>query len=164
MPHADYLTEVCNPGNRQTTVSKVVQAIRESKLQFDCIAVRGVSGLGFGAVIAHQLEKSLAIVRKSKRGTHSWHMVEAVECVERYLIVDDLIDSGTTVKDIVKKMKKEFPEAKLVGCYLYHDHDYKSFYDMQRALARNVPSFKINSDDPVFHYTPVDHSIATMSA
>lgn len=58
----------------------------------------------------------LICVRKDK--AHTCKKVEGAIGVERYLIVDDFICSGKTIKKIISALK-----GKPVGILLYNDYD-----------------------------------------
>lgn len=80
--------------------------------------MRGVSGMLVGAPLAYELGKPIVIVRKSD-GSHSGHSVEGPTCVGRYAIIDDLVDSGDTLREIVAKVKEHDADARCVSVMLY---------------------------------------------
>ena len=91
-------------GNLHEFVDKVVEVIRVRKLEFDFVAVKGISGLTIGPVVAYLLGKGLCVI--NSEDTPSPH--RKLECIvlrpgsgtQRYIIVDDFVDSGRTVKYI----------------------------------------------------------------
>jgi adenine/guanine phosphoribosyltransferase-like PRPP-binding protein len=121
-----YLESLLNPQVRKDTVKRVTKILKEfDKVRpFDAIAVSGMSGALIGSTIADRLGKGIIVVRKEDdTSTHSWYKVEGAIC-ERYIIIDDLIASGKTVRRIIDQIKKEqYQDAKCVGIYLYYDRE-----------------------------------------
>jgi adenine/guanine phosphoribosyltransferase-like PRPP-binding protein len=90
---------------------------------FDTIVCTGISGVVFAPALAKKMGRKIAIVRKARDGTHSSNKVEA-DCFDdefgNYIIVDDLISSGNTVKRITKAITKHTRgKGRCVGVYLY---------------------------------------------
>lgn len=90
-----------------------------SKIKFDAIAYTGASGSLIAPALAFRMNRGLILVRKEKN-THSGSKVEGHIDVERYIIVDDFVTSGKTVKRIAREVKAHCYQAKLVGVYEYH--------------------------------------------
>lgn len=103
-----------------TTITKAVKKIRLSGVKFDSFAARGVSGLVFGAKLAHVMRKNLVVVRKPNESAHSDVMVEGLK-PSRYVFVDDFVNTGATKCAVVEGIKARHPSAQLVGVYLYLD-------------------------------------------
>lgn len=100
---------------------------------FNAIAVCGHSSLILGSLVAYRMKLPLLAVRKD-RDDHcadSSRVNGAFPRNCRFLILDDLISSGDTVKGIAKavykvadevgKRQKKVYEAECVGALLYHD-------------------------------------------
>ena len=71
--------------------------------------------------LALRLKKEFIFVRKDfdvNTGSHSYRQVEGHKSVKRYVIIDDLICTGNTLKEIVKHIHKFAPEAKCIGVLL----------------------------------------------
>lgn len=121
---SDYMT-VGFGKNRKSILDK---AVRELKLvmrshPFTAIAFRGVSGALFAPSIADKLKVGLIAIRKETENCHSSCLIEGLTNVE-YIIVDDFISSGDTVKTIVNTIKKKdsHKSCKCVGYYMWHPH------------------------------------------
>ena len=84
---------------------------------YDSIACCGTSGLMVVPQIAELLKKNIIVVRKKKDG-YSDFLVEGPSS-KCYIIIDDLICSGNTIKHIIKNIKSETPRSKCVGVYCY---------------------------------------------
>ncbi len=96
---------------------------------FDSIAVAGSSGAVPGAILAIALQVPLIFVRKRDDNGHG----ATVECMGRhyakkYIILDDFICSGGTVRRIYTQIQKEAArqnciQPECVGVYLYDQTD-----------------------------------------
>lgn len=83
--------------------------INNSRVKFDAIAFRGLSGALVAPSIAIMMNKHLLAVRKTGDTDHSKYRVEGyMGCP--YIIVDDLIESGETMETIIDAVGS-FPEA-----------------------------------------------------
>ena len=89
-----------------------------SKVDFDSIVVRGHSGMLIAPIIAHLLNKPIAFVRKKNESTHSSMSIEGI-VLDKYIIIDDFIDTGATIKEIDITTRRVHSKAQLVGVYLY---------------------------------------------
>lgn len=120
-----HLMNGLHPESRKNTINKIVKVLKKliaEGLQFEAIAVRGVSGLILGMPVADKLKKNIIIVRTHK-GAHTQEMIEGTKD-GRYIIVDDFISTGKTVWVIVNSIKYSFcPEAECVG-FINHDAEW----------------------------------------
>lgn len=119
---------VLQPEKRQKFLRKAKAIFRATKPDFDTIAFSGMSGAVFAPMLAHYLKKELIMVRKgadlASKG-HSAFNVEGYQAVKRYIIVDDLVSTGTTVKYIHDQIKNGFTDtARCVGVYCYLADEY----------------------------------------
>lgn len=105
-----------------SAVSGAVRKIRQSRIEFDSFAVRGVSGMVFGAKLSHVMQKNLIVVRKTVDGSHATRMVEGYEPY-RYLFLDDFIGMGITRRKVQDHILEAYPAAKMIGSYLYLDDE-----------------------------------------
>lgn len=109
---------VLNHKYRNKIIIKSVCALRKISEDFDSIACCGVSGLLVVSQVAELLDKHIVIVRKKDDNCYSKYSTEGVAPF-RYIILDDLICSGNTVKHIKRTLKKEYPRSMCVGAYCY---------------------------------------------
>jgi hypoxanthine phosphoribosyltransferase len=107
---------------RQQTAENLARKIRAQKLKFDAIAFTGLSGALIAPLVADKLKKPIIAVRKEKT-THSDCFVEGCFSGKKYIIVDDQISTGATIKSIKDKIKKDplFRQYKLEAIFLYND-------------------------------------------
>lgn len=123
---ASHTCHVLNHKTRNKIIIKAVCNLRRITKDFDSIACCGASGSMVVPQIAELLNKNIILVRKGEK-CYSEHMVEGVAPF-RYIIVDDLICSGSTVRNIKNKIKNEYSRAICVGiyCYLPDETAYKA--------------------------------------
>jgi orotate phosphoribosyltransferase len=97
---------------------KLIKAYRK-KHPFDAIAFTGSSGAALAFPLSFFLEIPLIHVRKDDKN-HYGKPIEGTVSSKKYLIVDDLIASGASIRKIVKTIDKEYKhKAKPVAIYLY---------------------------------------------
>jgi len=122
---ASHLTMMLTPDRAKYTVRQVIKMIKDRGLEFDAIACRGVSGLLIAPIVAMRLNKSLIVVRKGE-DTHSMYTVEGDHGARRYLILDDFIDQGDTVREIASEIYATNRLARCVGFIAYKRLSYKN--------------------------------------
>ena len=114
---AAHTSKILNHKYRNGVIIKAICSLRKIEQDFDSIACCGVSGLMVVPQIAEILNKNIIVVRKDER-RYSEFFLEGVS-PSRYVIVDDLICSGSTVKRIVNYIHDDVPRAKCIGAYFY---------------------------------------------
>ena len=135
--HANYLRNVINSVTRLDVVAKARRRLRRER--FDTIAVRGVSGISIGAILAHGLKKELAVVRKEMNPLHTDNVVESPQAVVRYVIVDDFSSSGETLYHITRNMRTSHPNALCVGLLQYNRIDlFKEAEDVEDMVKNFI--------------------------
>lgn len=116
----DYLGEVYS----KKYLKVLPQAVKEvrslrRKLGFDAIAFTGSSGAALAFPLSFLLELPLIHVRKG-RSHYYGGAIEGTISSKRYLIVDDFIESGSTIRRIIRKIDSALNnQAQPVGVYLY---------------------------------------------
>lgn len=104
------------PDSLRRVLPNIIRVL--SYYSFDAIAFRGLSGSLVAPIVAHMMDKTLLAVRKGEQ-CHSVHMVEGDHNARRYVILDDFISSGTTVREILKWVGREIPHARCIGALEY---------------------------------------------
>jgi len=128
----EYLSKVYYNDRFIRTIKKSLARVKEfqKSVKFDAIAFTGTSGAALAYILSYTLKKPLICVRK-RDNSHSSMNIEGCVSAKSYIIVDDFIDSGRTVKNIMNKIGKRMPEAKPVAIFLYDDWGYKrTFLDI----------------------------------
>jgi len=114
---AAHTSRILNHKYRNRIVMTTYSYLNKLNIEYDSIACCGTSGLMVVPQIAELLNKNIIVVRKKKDG-YSDFMVEGA-ATNNYIIIDDLICSGGTVKHIIKNIRRETPRSKCVGVYCY---------------------------------------------
>ena len=115
---ASHTCHVLNHKTRNSIIVKAVCNLRKISNEFDSIACCGVSGLVVVPQIAELLNKHIVIIRKPDEKCYSDFPMEGVTPF-RYVIVDDLICSGSTIKHIKNTIYEDCPKAQCIGAYFY---------------------------------------------
>jgi adenine/guanine phosphoribosyltransferase-like PRPP-binding protein len=142
---ASHTCHVLNHKVRNKIIIKAVCDLRKISKDFDSIACCGVSGLMVVPQIAEILNKNILVVRKDER-RYSDFTTEGVAPF-RYVVIDDLICSGKTIKHITDTIKEEYPRARALGvyCYLPEECGYPADYEGSKLCERDLglPLLKI---------------------
>lgn len=137
---------------RRETVRDMVALVKNSGIKFDFVAFRGTSGALIAPCVAERLRKPFVMVRK-KDGSHAHYEVEIPMVLTEkseplnYIVIDDLVSTGDTVKEIEKKLNNEVKERHLAlpptlkGVFLYQPSLWTSLDGVRRIL--NVPIYAL---------------------
>lgn len=111
MNHSSYLRLVFDNGLYRGAIANVIKQVRKEK-DIEAIAMRGISGYAVGFPVAFKCNLRTIVVRKtiSGRYTHADCPVETCGWNSRphnYVIVDDFVSSGKTVRHMCRQIKKE---------------------------------------------------------
>lgn len=120
---SDYLSTVLCPSSIKTVVDGCCKRLKPHAAKFQAIAFRGMSGCLVAPWVAAKLKKHMLMVRKGK--SHSTNLVEGELTVDSYIILDDFMDSGNTVKQIVNRIAMT-RDAKMVGACFYNKPELNS--------------------------------------
>lgn len=124
------------------TLARLRALLKDKNTRFGAIAFRGSSGAALAFIASHALGIPLMHVRKSSDGNHFDGAVEGVIGHKRYVIIDDFISSGHTVKSIVSTIEHRYqkggwPEPECIGVVLYASSaDYVGHYDGNINLTK----------------------------
>ena len=140
--HALYLKYLLPTENLRSSVRRARMILKE--LDFDAIAFRGMSGALIAPSLALSLNKSLLMVRKENDDTHSKNehngLVEGDRAARSYIIVDDMISSGETVRAIRTEIAKFAPHIACLGTLeindMQKDKDIQKLLDVFREPAQ----------------------------
>lgn len=120
-----YLTPVYDVKRLPNIIDKMEGLIKklQKRKRVDAIAFTGTSGAAVAYPLSVKMGIPLICIRKAADASHYSRLYEGVTGVQQYIIVDDCIDSGDTVRRIKKEVKNHCPKAKPIGIFLYN-HDY----------------------------------------
>ena len=101
-------------------VEKSARLLEERGVDFDTIAVQGVSGLLVGAPLAMVLGKDLLIIRKPGDKTRLHHLIPAgIGSNQKILLLDDCVQTGATLSNMLSNIKHYCHNPAFVGLFLY---------------------------------------------
>lgn len=147
--HSAYHDVTYNPRKLKERIDRVAKALlklRKNEVSFNAIAFRGSSGASVAYAVSAKTGIPLAYVRKERN--HNGDKVEGTDNnVRNYIILDDFISSGDTVRLIAKAMTSKaedlwyLDQPRCVGIALYND---KSRAGTEwKVQGKFVPIFKV---------------------
>jgi adenine/guanine phosphoribosyltransferase-like PRPP-binding protein len=113
-----HMKKLLDPSKRQNTLQWLVDILKPYVDEFDAIAVSGASGMLLASV-ADLLHKNIILVRKQRDDSHSIQSVEGPRD-GRYIILDDIVDSGATVQRMYDEILAFNKHATCVGIVMYY--------------------------------------------
>lgn len=120
---SEYLHTIFNPKQMAATFAWLKKQVEKERDAFDCIAFRGASG---GPAFALGALLGIPILHVRKDMGHSHSRIEGCWAGDnRIAIVDDFLQTGTTVHTIMRELhsfQRErciIPHVKLTRCFLY---------------------------------------------
>lgn len=123
MIQTDYLLPVFDANERRTLITQISAILSPIDNPHDYTLVGcGLSGVMLLPLLSHETGINCTIVRKKSDRRHSKWIVEGYTEFSRYIIIDDLIESGKTIKYIKKNINlagANLP-AKMEGIILYN--------------------------------------------
>lgn len=142
MLYTDYLDKVFDITLYPFTVESVKCILTE--LQYDAIAFRGTSGAALAFPLSLSLGKPLLHVRKP--GSHATSKVEGDLTSKSYVIIDDFISSGKTLKLIKSRINSFYKSKKLmipecVGIILYDSNPGMHNKNIINSIYPGVPVY-----------------------
>ena len=137
---ASHTCHVLNHKVRTKAIIKSVCHLRPMAHTFDSIVCCGTSGLLVAPQIAEILDKHIVVVRKGiwtegfEQKCYSDFVVEGV-VPNRYIIVDDFICTGNTVRYIMDSISEDSPSSRCYGvyCYMGEECNYRGLPDELEA-------------------------------
>jgi len=133
---SSHTCHVLNHKERNRIIIKAVCDLRKISDTFDSIACCGTSGLMVVPQVAELLNKNIVLVRKKTDKCYSDFTIEGVAPF-RYIILDDLICSGNTVRHIKCSIREEYSRAKCVGLYCYMPQECAYKADTKNLFERD---------------------------
>lgn len=104
----------------EETVLLTCDRLKPQAHRFDSLVTTGLSGVVVGSPVALLLDKPLVILRKPSDDCHSSsRFINLKSLGKRYLVIDDLQDTGATLKRIRATLQHVASESTYVGVYFY---------------------------------------------
>ena len=138
---AIWLRCVMSPRGIRQTAEEIAGLLAPHKNSFDTIAFRGLSGSLIVPTLAGLMKKEFLAVRKDGESSHSRYPIEGNYACQKFIIVDDLIHSGKTIKEISDSVKAEIQSSmghtpELVGIALYNGDPYSEESSYRTVLGQ----------------------------
>jgi adenine/guanine phosphoribosyltransferase-like PRPP-binding protein len=113
----------------------------------DVIVARGLSGSIIASAVGAKYGVPFAIVRKPMEGSHSAELIEMAtegKTYKDWIIVDDFISSGNTIRTIMEAVEKDGNfNGKCKAIVLYNDMDKDHRFTSDKH--GDVPVFRIET-------------------
>lgn len=116
---------------------KKLRAIKRNH-PFDAIAFTGSSGAALAYPLSYLLKLPLIHVRKGS-SHYGGGKIEGTISSKRYIIIDDFIETGASIRRIIKAVNSELEDAKLVAICLYSSNRLASFDNK----GKDIPVFTV---------------------
>jgi hypothetical protein len=157
---ASWLEPLVVPAERSELIKKsaATLATYQQEHKFDAIAVRGYSGISIGSILSFLLDVPCIMVRKTH--SHDHRMAFGLANARNYIIVDDFVASGETVRAI-HGLASDLASgagrwggpstrdpAKLSAVFTY-GRDYRGFKQHELCMGEYRGLLKSGADDPI---------------
>lgn len=126
---SQYHSELYKPAVYQKILDVMSRRILEARKEsgFEALAFRGSSGAALAFPLSARL--GIPLLHSRKPGSHCGYIVEGDYKVSRYAIVDDFVETGETLRTIVRSIKEAFTERHcpiptLTDVFLYRMYDF----------------------------------------
>lgn len=142
---SNYLHQGLDCVELQKRINATVVFLQRRSQKFDAIAFRGMSGALVAPAVAARLKKNLLMVRKATDSNHSSLSVEGFNgAPQRYVIIDDFIFTGATVREIQRTIgqMKHGAGHKLIGMVCYAWPNCYNVESKSRECGITVPVWK----------------------
>lgn len=139
--HSGYLSNCIERDRLRKNIPQAVKILKAHK--FDAIAFRGLSGTLVGPLLAYLLNKTVLAVRKphelKRSNSHGYYQVEGDIAAGKYVIVDDFVSSGDTVREIIIEIHESAPRAICIGVLLIGGYAPRIAMKTVRNLVQETP-------------------------
>lgn len=146
---------------RLEQLDKIVQCFGKlvEKKEFDTLVFRGYSGAMVAPLLAHAYRKEMILIRKVGENCHSKRFFEGNLNCKKYIIIDDFIETGDTIRNIFMELENEFYEndkkyPECVGIFCY---------DKIREIPHLTPKLKSILTGLTIHSRDYDNDLHSFS-
>ncbi|HEX8264724.1 MAG TPA: phosphoribosyltransferase [Pyrinomonadaceae bacterium] len=122
-------------------VEKSARLLQERGLDFNTIAIQGASGFLVGSPLAMVLGKDLMIIKKPGEKTNYRFGVMGAGSNQKILLLDDCVDTGTTLINMITEIKSHCLNPTFVGLFLYTGKRPRGFQYRCEGELINVITF-----------------------
>ena len=158
--HSHYLHPVFIKEEFSEMMRRTVRLARMMKraYKYDTIVFTGMSGALVSSAISLAIDSSLVCIRKNEDSSHYPFNFEGNPNVKNYIIVDDFISGGATVRNLLSKMKKAKPDAVCKAILLYKSRQHKQF-----AYDGNMINIHCSNEESM-EYDPTPSALLKMQS
>jgi adenine/guanine phosphoribosyltransferase-like PRPP-binding protein len=135
--HCDYLRNFIVPERLEERVKLAARALKYH--EFDAIAFRGMSGALISVPLALKMCKTMIMVRKPGDDSHSTFLVEGDTQARKYVIVDDFVATGDTVRTIKREVVKFSPDSECIGVLPVNEIETEEFKKNKYGINNLYP-------------------------
>jgi len=137
-----YLWKIFDNHKYHNLIARSVKTIQQLKdeLKFDTIVFMGHSGASVAYPIHYLTGIPIALVRKSNDNCHGYS-VEGEHKIYKYLIVDDFIATGDTIRMITEKIDYNLGTLECAGVYCYNSDDFSYIMESFKSSKFPFPVF-----------------------
>lgn len=137
--YTEYLSSVYHKDNFKANINRAVRSLAEFEktTPFDAIAFTGTSGAALAYPISYLMDKGLLCIRKQESQHFYNGKVEGFWGSQSYIIVDDFVSSGNTIRAIIDGVTSK-SKSELVGIYLYDSNRWGESWDAGVPYIRKV--------------------------
>jgi adenine/guanine phosphoribosyltransferase-like PRPP-binding protein len=120
---SSYLYNIYEPTKFKIIVRNIVKTVLRlhKEKRINAIAFTGTSGAAVAYPVSYVTGIPLLCIRKSKVDNHYRKKLEGYTKPRNYIIIDDFVATGKTIKTMVKTIKDYSPNSKLSAVILYTD-------------------------------------------
>jgi adenine/guanine phosphoribosyltransferase-like PRPP-binding protein len=133
-----YLDKIYSTEEFSKLIDKLAKRLNTfyKKHSFDAIAFTGSSGAAVAYPLSYKCNIPLICIRKGH--SHFGCTYEGRTDIKNYIIIDDFIETGATIKRIKKEVKKVSKNAKLQAIFLYAGGSQGTYLDRYDTTVINV--------------------------
>lgn len=155
MEHPDWEKTIHDPCLLTDAADKIDAAIRQIVPDAGAIVITGYSGAIVGAVVSALSNLPIIVIRKIDEKRHSQYSVQGMDFNGKYVIVDDLIDSGESIKRMISGMNNcGYSPEKCGGIFLYSFALFFQSIDLE--FNKVTTDWKFNYGDVAIPVIPVN--------
>ena len=100
------------PEKRSVVVQGFVELIQKEYAEAEVIVGTATAGITWGAMVADKLEKPFGYVRSSNKSHGKGNKIEGnIEQGAKVVVVEDLISTGGSVKDVIESLREAGAEV-----------------------------------------------------
>lgn len=147
---AYYLEETLSHAGQIKAARNIVAWYRKSGIKANAVAFTGLSGALVAPLVAARLRLPMVAVRKGEKN-HSNFTVESslsYDAALNYIVVDDLISSGETLRRIVEEVSKRNEGSTCLGVFCYLQRLYDNHEGNGNPGVLGIPHYRCEQGPP----------------